>query len=209
MPMNLADMMKDDPDQDAVDSGEFITVETPTDAPADTSPGLSCVVCGTALTYGGRGPKPKYCEEHRKGSANKNLGGGGRRRSGGKDVEAAVAALDQAYNLLEMALMFAGAHGAMSTLRESIEGGNGRRGLRDQNRDYLTQDPELASRIASVGKVGGRYAFFAAQAATLGPVAILAMSEIQLRRRERAAHKTPDENPDVMPTNVYGMPMED
>lgn len=30
---------------------------------------LRCVECGNELTYGGRGPKPKYCDEHKKGSA--------------------------------------------------------------------------------------------------------------------------------------------
>jgi hypothetical protein len=27
---------------------------------------LTCVTCGTALTYSGRGAKPKYCDQHRK-----------------------------------------------------------------------------------------------------------------------------------------------
>lgn len=28
---------------------------------------LACIVCGTALTYGGRGAKPKYCADHKPG----------------------------------------------------------------------------------------------------------------------------------------------
>lgn len=27
---------------------------------------LTCIICGTPLHYGGRGPKPKFCAEHRK-----------------------------------------------------------------------------------------------------------------------------------------------
>lgn len=213
--MNLAEMMESDPDIDTTESEPgFITVDTPT-TEIPSTPDLACVVCGTALTYGGRGPKPKYCEAHKKGGANKNLGGGGSRaKSGGKDVDAAVAALDQMYNLLEMGLMFAGAHSARKTLRESIEdsgsGDDRRRGLRSQNRDYLTADPDLARRIAQIGKTGGRYAFFAAQAATLGPVAILAFSEISIRRAEKRAER-PDLFDNVNPengTNLFGAPIE-
>lgn len=212
MTMNIADMMSEDADVVVDSEPEFITVETPT-TEVPSTPELACVVCGTGLTYGGRGPKPKYCEAHKKGSANKNLGGGGRSaRSSGKDVDAAVAALDQMYNLLEMGLMFAGAHSARKTLRDSIEdsgsGDDKRRGLRSQNRDYLSADPELAKRIASIGRTGGRYAFFAAQAATLGPVAILAFSEISVRRAERRAERPDLFDEPVGATNPMGFPVD-
>lgn len=37
-----------------------------TEAPPMPRPDLVCVVCGTGLVYGGRGPKPKYCADHKK-----------------------------------------------------------------------------------------------------------------------------------------------
>lgn len=40
----------------------------PTDT-FDDAP-LRCQVCGVALIYGGRGRKPKFCSEHKKGSSN-------------------------------------------------------------------------------------------------------------------------------------------
>lgn len=37
-----------------------------TEAPPMPAPDLACVVCGRELVYGGRGPKPKYCADHKK-----------------------------------------------------------------------------------------------------------------------------------------------
>lgn len=43
--------------------------ENPFTASEDQAPissgELACIVCGSPLTYGGRGPKPKYCAEHK------------------------------------------------------------------------------------------------------------------------------------------------
>lgn len=208
MTMNIADMMAPDADADA--EAEFITVDTPT----TDVPELSCVVCGKGLTYGGRGPKPKYCEEHKKGGANKSLGGGtGRGKSSSADVDAAVATLDQAYDLLELALMFTGAHKSMRLLRASIEGeedenGRKRKGLRQQNREYLATDREMAKKIASIGKTGGRYAFFASQAATLLPVAVLAMGEISVARAEKRNQAATEDADMSGGTNLFGAPIE-
>jgi hypothetical protein len=75
---------------------DFSTVEVNEDAPTmptdqDT---LQCVVCGTPLTYGGRGPKPKYCADHKK---NKTTGTGTRKtkRKTGTDYTAGVKGLIQ------------------------------------------------------------------------------------------------------------------
>lgn len=195
--ISLADMVAESPPEE----GNFITVETPTmETRSDAEYG--CVVCGVDVShlYKRRVKEPR-CEEHKKNPTKGNIGS--KPRSGGKDVDAAVSALDMAYNLLEMGLMFAGAHSSMNLLRQSIEGDENRPGLRQQNRDYLASDPDLARRIASVGRTGGRYAFFAAQAATLGPVAILAFSEIAARRSE-AANTSPDAFDEDLPATMPG-----
>lgn len=40
--------------------------DRPFDGPPMPAPDLACVVCGRELVYGGRGPKPKYCADHKK-----------------------------------------------------------------------------------------------------------------------------------------------
>jgi len=43
----------------------------------NASTGFQCIVCGTALTYGGRGRHPKFCDEHKpKKSASSRTSGG-------------------------------------------------------------------------------------------------------------------------------------
>lgn len=201
--ISLHDMVTEDPPTE----GGFITVDTPTDFPTPDENAMTCVVCGTDVShlYKRRVKEPR-CEEHKKSGGASKLGTS-KGRSSSKDVDAAVSSLDMAYNLLEMGLMFAGAHQSMNLLRRSIEGDEGRKGLREQNRDYLSQDPELARRIASIGKTGGRYAFFAAQIATLGPVAILAFSEVSARRAD-ARTETPQEWSDDLPGTVGGVPVD-
>lgn len=51
-------------DMDATLGAEEIAPPVVTD---DEAPDR-CKVCGTGLTYGGRGPRPKYCAEHRRGT---------------------------------------------------------------------------------------------------------------------------------------------
>jgi hypothetical protein len=54
-----------------------MTVEFLDDVPEAGNPApvseLACIVCDAPLTYGGRGPKPKYCDDHRK-SGTKSAG---------------------------------------------------------------------------------------------------------------------------------------
>lgn len=203
MTISLADMVEQDPPE----SEDFITVPTPTTDQEPDPDTMTCVVCGTDVShlYKRRVKEPR-CEEHKKSGGASKLGTS-RGRASSKDVDAAVSSLDMAYNLLEMGLMFAGAHQSMNLLRRSIEGEEGRKGLREQNRDYLSQDPELAKRIASIGKTGGRYAFFAAQVATLGPVAILAFSEVSARRTQ-TREASPAEWSDDLPGTVGGVPVD-
>lgn len=45
-----------------------------------------CQVCGTGITYGGRGPRPKYCAEHKRAGT----GSRGKRSTEDGDVKEAV-----------------------------------------------------------------------------------------------------------------------
>lgn len=62
------------PDEPAVTEPD-VTVESNDDRPD------RCQVCGNGITYGGRGPRPKYCEDHKRGNAGATpRGTGGTRR---------------------------------------------------------------------------------------------------------------------------------
>lgn len=45
------------------------STDDPFISPDDVNP--RCVVCGVEIVYGGRGPKPKYCVDHKKNKATK------------------------------------------------------------------------------------------------------------------------------------------
>lgn len=162
----------------------------------DVPPEYACEVCGTELTYGGRGRKPRFCDEHK--PARGTSTGSGRKSS--KDVEAAVSSLNQVYTLLQMGLGLLGANLAGDALEASIPK------LEKGNREHLTNDPELAKRIAEMGKTGGRYAFFSAQVLTIGPVLFLAYSELAQRRAEN--RKESDQFVSDVPATMGGFPIE-
>jgi hypothetical protein len=176
----------------------FTTVPTPTDDPIADAPEFACEVCGKELTYAGRGRKPRFCEEHRKGGASKI--GASARRGGSKDVEAACAALDSWYSMLTMGLMLGRAPQSANLLAESTET------LKEKNRTYLAQAPALAKRIADMGKTSATYGFFSAQAMVLLPVAILATGELM----EAWGNKKPrseEEFQEDLPAMMGGVPV--
>lgn len=79
------------------------------DVPQTGNPGpsgiLACKVCDTPLTYGGRGPKPQYCDEHKRSSRNPNT-----RTTGGAStnalIERAILQLDAGYRMIAAASKF-------------------------------------------------------------------------------------------------------
>lgn len=72
-----------DIDLDSIGVSDADDLSIPDDFQSNNDkPPLACLVCGTGLTYGGRGPYPKYCDEHKK-SKPASSGGGGRKATGG------------------------------------------------------------------------------------------------------------------------------
>lgn len=179
------------------------TVDSP-DSVVDSVPQYACRVCGTdiEMLYAGKGRRPTTCEEHRKNSASRI--GAARKTSAKGDVASALAALDMVYNLISMGLLMAGAERALIALNDS------KPGLQEKNETYLAQDPKLAKALAGMGAKGGRYAFIGAQVATLGPVAILAYSEISQNNMEKRARKADTAEPEYdneAPAFVGGIPV--
>lgn len=187
--------------EDAVTDG-FITVDTPTDVPTQETDGKYCIVCGTDVSSLYKRRMKEYrCEDHKKTKSASNLGTG-TRRSSGKDVDGAVAALDSWYSMLTMGLFMAGARKSAELLSESVEGVDGKPGLSEQNATYLSQTPALAKKIADMGKTSATYGFFSAQALTLGPVAILAVAELA-EKWGKPKNKNPEDFGDI-PATVGG-----
>jgi hypothetical protein len=76
----------------------------PPDFPPATDT-LACVVCGTGLTYKGRGPKPKYCDEHRPGPKRSTAPSSGKRS--GQTIDGLVNQIGDFYRTIGFALTMA------------------------------------------------------------------------------------------------------
>lgn len=181
----------------------WTTAPIPTDfaeAETQSDSGMTCVVCGKDVShlYKRRVKNPK-CEEHKSGGASKI---GTSRRSSGKDVDAAVAALDSWYNLLALGLMMGGARDSASLLADSTGPD-----FQAKNRAYLEQAPALAKKIADMGKTSATAGFFSAQAMVLLPVAVLATGELMTKWGGPKTPKTADDFPDDLPGTVGGFPV--
>lgn len=172
--------------------------------PQDTLPGiesddLTCQVCGKALSYSGRGRKPKFCEDHRKtsGTSGSNRSGGGR---SDKDVDAACAALAGLYELGlgPLALIDMNAARAWS---QQIDG------LNSRNRTILAGDPALARRIVASASKGGGFALALSHVVAVAPVALVMYGDFRARHAAQAdydAPAQPETPPVVDPDYVFG-----
>lgn len=81
-------------------SAQDPTVEFIDDAPEDGNPitpgpDFTCEVCGTGLTYGGRGRKPRFCVEHKPGA--KSTSGSTRRST--ISVDRAITELEMLHGM--------------------------------------------------------------------------------------------------------------
>lgn len=165
----------------------FMTAPIPDDdAPewleATETADLECVVCGTPLTYGGRGPKPKFCIDHKTNKSTSNRSSGARISS---DVNAAMSTLSALYDAVAMGLMLVSPTAAQVWAGQ-IES------LQEKNKVILTADKDLCRMINRGAASGGRYAFVAAHAAALTPPLIIAVRERKATVAAKAAERMVD-----------------
>ena len=144
----------------------------PDDIPSED---LTCRICGTPLTYGGRGRKPSFCDEHKRTGATSAKTGV---KSTGS-VESALTILGGLYDGLAAGLMFASPRAASEWVQRIPT-------LQTQNRAVLAADPDLCRRINALGKGGGKFAFVAAHAMAIMPVAGILRQDLALRAAEKA-----------------------
>lgn len=164
---------------------DAVPVETPNyagpqDAAPETEDVLSCEVCGKTLTYAGRGRKPKFCDEHKKGSAKPSGGAKTRVTGNEKLAEQAVNALVQINNLTGFGARLIGMEATAGAIDFCQDG------FREQAYAALVTDPALCRQILSAGEISGKFSLAIAYAMMGAMVAPVAAKEIQEKRAERA-----------------------
>ena len=153
----------------------------------DVSPhdGPACIVCGEPLDYSGRGRKPKYCAEHKKGGQRTGV-----RSSTAKNEKLAAQATDalmQMNGLAALVFMLSGMPMTASAVTGAEEG------LREQVHAALITDPELATKILSAGTHSAKISLVIAYgmfAAAVVPVGVMEFKQNKEKRElERAAEE--------------------
>jgi hypothetical protein len=151
--------------------------------PVDTVPELNdveypCRVCGKeAGPYGGRGPKPKLCEEHKK----QPKGAGVKRVTGSPANLAgqASAVLVQLNGMLAIGAMALGLHGTASAIAAS----NGN--FEEQAYQALLTDSELCRLILKGGVKSAKVSLaiaYAGMATAVVPTAVMEVKELKAER---------------------------
>jgi len=174
----------------SVDTLEFSNVTRDETPPQEFE--YSCVVCGTEIFYGGRGRKPKYCDEHRTGnSPNKESTRHKTKVTGGPAQLAAQAteALIQVNGLVSILLMVF----KMPMTASAIAVAND--AFRESTYAALLTDQELCRTILKAGTTSGKIALlisYAMLAAAVVPVGILEFIENQKAKEESDADRTAD-----------------
>lgn len=157
-----------------------------TDIPADVSavnPEFVCQEpgCNVALTYGGRGRKPKYCDDHKRKSGASKAPATGSASAQGKQ---AAAVLVQLNGLVCMGLMVAPMPFRLPTTASAIAAANDE--FERQAALALTSDPALAKLILKGGAASGKMALVIAYGMLAGAVAPVAVLEYKANRESRA-----------------------
>lgn len=154
--------------------------------PRPTSSDLRCLTCNIPLTYGGRGRKPKYCDDHKQ--TTHNAGGGGGRTPNKALVDRAVSQLELAYQLSGSGLVFIAPVSGQVIARESTK-------LAESWRPMLESNKKLRDFFIKVEKTAAWLPLIMAH----GDVALAIVAEVQQRQQpqesRRGAHSDPQ--PDV------------
>jgi hypothetical protein len=141
---------------------------------------LSCLECGKSLTYGGRGRKPKYCDEHRKASGKRTVG---RASTNDKLAQQATEALLQINRLTGLGARILGLVGTseMIMFGEDV--------FQEQAYAALLTDPALCKQILSAGQISAKFSLAIAYGMLGAQVFPVAVMELKERAAERAAKK--------------------
>lgn len=150
---------------------------------ADTPPPFegeaefSCVTCGVALEYGGRGRKPKYCDAHKK----RSVTGTRTTSTAGNEKLAAMAVevLCQGNAVIAFGLGMGSLFDTASALSDREDA------FRTQAYEALKLDPALCKTILKGGASSGRVALILAYVMLGISVAPVAMKELKEKRTDK------------------------
>lgn len=156
------------------------------DAPDDTVPPADdveypCQVCGReAGPYGGRGPKPKFCDDHKKSKA-KSGGTSSAKVTGSASSLAAQAAtvLEQLNGIMSIGALVLGMHNTASAIAAATPG------FKEQAYTALTTDPELCRLILKSGVKSGKVSLMIAYGSFAMQVAPVAVMEYKVKMAEK------------------------
>jgi hypothetical protein len=139
------------------DFNELKVEEEAPDMPKDD--GLTCVTCGTSIEYGGRGPKPKYCSQHKRGKSSTSTPRKSKRKTG-TDYRAGIEGLLQ---LPAAGLMLAGMQsGKLELVADAATITNAAPGIAEALSDLANDQPQVAAVLDKVLKAGPYGALIAA-----------------------------------------------
>ncbi len=160
---------------------EFTAVEAPEEAEPDVSPGadLHCQVCGKPLEYNGRGRKPKYCSEHRKGPSRSTV-----KASNAKNERLASQATDALMQINGITAFLAHITGLPATA-DAIT--TAEPALREQVHAALITDPDLCALILKGGMQSARVSLVIAYAMFGVAVVPTAIAEVKVKRLAKEA----------------------
>lgn len=152
-----------------------------------TDSGLACETCGKPLEYGGRGRKPKYCDEHKAGRAATP-----RKASKRNDAlaEEAAEVLNQINGLVGIGLLIAPKPFRMPQTAKALEERSDR--FKEAAVDALKANPDLARSIARAGGVSGSAGLVIAYGVLAASLAPVAMNEWKGNMRERKGESAND-----------------
>jgi hypothetical protein len=164
------------------------------DLPRDETPIVDagaeypCRVCGLeAGPYGGRGPKPKLCPEHKKSTPAGKRGVSAPRNSNAVMAASAADALNQINSMMVVGGMVLGFIQTASAIAERQDA------FREQAYSALLTDPALCASILKAGTTSGKMALGIAYLMLGAGVAPYAVSEFKERKAERDEARITDE----------------
>lgn len=118
------------------DGDEYSLSDGDPTQPSQQSPQYeySCEVCGTELHYGGRGRKPRFCDEHKRSNRSASSGG----RSSGKNIDTLISQIQDIYLTIGVA---AGAIPPLAT--DSLIIASNAQRMAESWRPLIERDPKI------------------------------------------------------------------
>lgn len=155
----------------SIDLSDLVEV-TEQDTPPNND-ALVCENCGEMFEHSGRGRKPKNCPNCRAKTATTPRS----TRRNSKDVETAIATLENYYGMISAALL-------LTSPMAAVAWGEQLDRLSAANRAILAGDPNLTKSICRVGEKSGKIAFVVAHVAAVIPPAMIIKEQLGSRPKK-------------------------